>query len=231
MGVRIDNIEVEDTKMGNFSLAMQLRHRSTNYRWIQITVYGPENHDLSSIFLGELKVLNTWEPSLPKVFGGDFNLIRCLQDKSSENWDLKLMDMFNCFIDYCDLKEIKRSDSKFTWTNKQDSPIMVNLDRGLVSIPWKLKFPLSHTWSVTRVGSDHNLIMFDSGEDTPQRQKYFTFEQQWVLEDDFRELCVVTWDKCNKSIPGSTYSLDRWHNCIINMRQAMNGWDRRKKGE
>jgi hypothetical protein len=37
------------------------------------------------------------------------------------------------FIDLHQLQEIKRSGSRFTWTNKQIKPVMVNLDIILVS--------------------------------------------------------------------------------------------------
>jgi hypothetical protein len=43
------------------------------------------------------------------------------------------MDMFNNFIgDHC-LREVIRAGPRYTWTNKQDDPIMVNLDRFLVA--------------------------------------------------------------------------------------------------
>jgi hypothetical protein len=44
-----------------------------------------------------------------------------------------MMDMFNNFIgDHC-LREVIRAGPRYTWTNKQDDPIMVNLDRFLVA--------------------------------------------------------------------------------------------------
>jgi hypothetical protein len=51
------------------------------------------------------------------------------------------MDNFNLFIDLHQLQEIRRSGVKFTWTNKQANPVLVNLDRILVSTEWEAKFP------------------------------------------------------------------------------------------
>jgi len=55
LGVRGDILEVENWVTGNFFVEAQVRHRSSNLRWSFLTVYGPANHELSEIFLMELK--------------------------------------------------------------------------------------------------------------------------------------------------------------------------------
>jgi hypothetical protein len=62
------------------------------------------------------------------------------------------------------------------WTNKQINPVMVNLDRILVSTDWEARFPKCFAWSKTRVGSDHWLILLDTGENSSCGQKVFYFE-------------------------------------------------------
>ena len=52
------------------------------------------------------------------VGGGDFNLIRKLEDKSSGLGDLWLISTFNDFIDTSEIREIARTGPKFTWTNQ-----------------------------------------------------------------------------------------------------------------
>jgi hypothetical protein len=61
---------------------------------------------------------------LPKVLGGDFNLIRNEEDKSSDNYNNNLMNHFNDFIGRHHLREVVRAGSKYTWTNKQEQPIL-----------------------------------------------------------------------------------------------------------
>lgn len=58
-------------------------------------------------------------------------MIREEDDKNSETVSFQLMDIFNEFISTYQLMELKRSGQKYTWTNKRDNPIMVNLDRVL----------------------------------------------------------------------------------------------------
>jgi hypothetical protein len=92
-----------------------------------VTVYGPVNHELLSDFLEEVGTI-CQNCVLPLVISGDFNLIREMSDKNSDNIDFRLIDQFNSFIRDHHLRELKRSGQKFTWTNKQDKPILVNLD-------------------------------------------------------------------------------------------------------
>jgi hypothetical protein len=103
------------------------------------------------------------------------------------------MDKINMFIDLHQLKEIRRNGPRYTWTNKQACPVMVTLDRILISTEWEDKQPLCFAWSKTRVGSDHWPIFLDSGENSMNRQKYFFFEQQWLLEQDFFSMFEIMW--------------------------------------
>jgi endonuclease/exonuclease/phosphatase family metal-dependent hydrolase len=74
------------------------------------------------------------------------------------------MDIFNEFIGSYQLRELKRSGLRYTWTNKQNIPIMVNLDRVMFSLGWEERFPSSVSWGLTRIGSDHVPIVIDNGE-------------------------------------------------------------------
>jgi hypothetical protein len=104
-----------------------------------------------------------------------------------------LMSMFNMFIDLHQLQEIRRSGSKYTWTNKQTNPVMENLDRILVSTEWEHKFPLCFAWSKAKVGFDHWPIFLDSGENSGNKQRCFSFEEQWFQEPDFVEIFERNW--------------------------------------
>jgi hypothetical protein len=116
-------------------------------------------------------------------YGGDFNLIRNEGEKNSDNVNYTLMDLFNNFIGNHQIREVRRAGPKYAWTNKQLNPIMVNLDRFLISTDWEERFPLCMAWSLTRVGSDHSPIILDSGEQGEPRPKYFFFENNvcWCL--------------------------------------------------
>ena len=132
VGVKLDDKEVEDWFVGDFLIAVTIRERKTNFRWVLMTVYGPAQHDLSVDFLTETSGRLNGQ-TLPVVIGGDFNLIREPDDKSFMRADVGLMNAFNTFIEQFGLREIKKTGTKFTWTNKQDNPVLSNIDRVLVS--------------------------------------------------------------------------------------------------
>ena len=56
-----------------------------------------------------------------------------LREKSNGNVDVHMMEAFNDMINNTALRELHRTGSRFTWTNKQNPHIMCVLDRVLVS--------------------------------------------------------------------------------------------------
>ena len=117
LGIKVDSLEMETCSLGEFCIQMTVRDRVSNFRWEMICVYGPAQHDKSALFVEELNSI-CQNCLLPMVIGGDFNLIREASDKSSPNCDQALMYLFNNFIGDNQLREIKRSGPKFSWTNK-----------------------------------------------------------------------------------------------------------------
>ena len=117
LGVKSDVLEVENHEIKEFCICATIRGRVSNFRWNLIFVYGPAHHDLSHSFLEELDVYCS-AATLPLLLGGDFNLIRACEEKNSDNYNLPLMREFSHFIGKHQLREVTRSGSKFTWTNK-----------------------------------------------------------------------------------------------------------------
>jgi exonuclease III len=230
MGVCLETLELEDFSIHVFCIVMDVRDRRSNFRWRFITVYGPARHDLSVAFIDELKAICALS-TLPVILGGDFNLIREASDKNSENIDLGLINLFNEFIGDLQLRELKRSGQRYSWTNKRSNPIMVNLDRVLFSVSWEDQFPLSLSWGLTRVGSDHIPIIVDNGESLPSRPRYFFYEQQWAKEPNFSQLVIGKLMEAGSRCPEQCYSLDRWHGSLALLKSFLKGWNIQKMGE
>jgi hypothetical protein len=115
--------------------------------------------------------------------------------------------------------------------NKQSNPVMVNLDRIVVSTDWEAKFPKCFAWSKTRVGSDHWLIILDTWENSSCRQKFLYFEKQWLLEDDFSSKFGLNWKLVRKRFSGQRYSMDVWNGCLSMSRQYLKGWAANRIGQ
>jgi endonuclease/exonuclease/phosphatase family metal-dependent hydrolase len=142
----------------------------------------------------------------PCLLGGDFNIVRKIEEKSSGNVDIHLMNSFNDMINCSSLRELYRSGSRYTWTNKQNPPIMCVLDRVLVSGPWEDHFDLATVTTLPRLGSDHSPLVVDTGNSQAVQQRYFRFNNHWLQHQDFKEWVRQKWPKRFKADP-----LDHWH--------------------
>ena len=207
LGVKVDLLELEDCTIRDFSIEVTIKNRISNFRWAFVVVYGPTQHNLSNLFLDELDLICN-SNLLPLVIGGDFNLIRNMEEKNSDNFNHTLVAEFNNFTGRHHLRKVKRSGMKFTWTNKKDCPIQVTLDRFFMTCSWENQFPLCSAWSLTRVGSDHCPIILDSGEQGAPRPRHFFFENKWILHPDFHSLISQKWAESSLRRPSSCSSLD-----------------------
>lgn len=166
------------------------------------------------------------ETLVPVVIGGDFNMIRYGHEKSSGNTNNALMEMFNGFINDCCLIEIQRIGSRYTWTNKQDNPVMCVLDRVLVSPSWEQKYPLAKLRSLTRLGSDHNPLMLEL-EGKKGKPQIFRFEAMWLKQEGFREMVI------KKKIPNieDKEIQEFWKELKTEIRKVCKGWAANLEGK
>jgi exonuclease III len=76
-------------------------------------VYGPVKVNLKQQFLDELEgfIQNT---NIHVLVGGDFNLVRKIEEKSSGNANSHWMNAFNEFVARIELRELHRSGGQYT---------------------------------------------------------------------------------------------------------------------
>jgi hypothetical protein len=84
MGVKEDKIQVENWEIGTYFVRVTIRCRVLNIGWDILIVYGPADHSDFGAFLEDIGK-RCEEVNLPLLTGGggDFNLIRKDEDKSS----------------------------------------------------------------------------------------------------------------------------------------------------
>lgn len=75
------------------------------------------------------------------------------------------------------------------------------------------------------MGSDHAPVIVDNGESLPLRHRYFFFDQQWLMRDEFTKLVSDTWVAAEARCPELGYSLDCWHGCSVLLRTKLKGWN------
>jgi exonuclease III len=91
----------------------------------------------------------------PWIVLGDYNLIYREEDKNNGNLNRALMGRFRRLINVLGLQELPLHGRKYTWSNQQDTPTLVRLDRFLCTVDWEQLFPNCLLQSTASDGSDH----------------------------------------------------------------------------
>lgn len=227
LGLDHDKFLVTSWTAGTYFLSAKIANKADLHIWELCVVYGPADHARSAPFLEEIGRFTSMI-NHPLVIGGDFNLIRSEEDKSSGNINWPRINLFNNAIADMELKEIERVGARFTWTNRQLNPIRSVLDRVFISAAWELLFPLSNVRVETRLGSDHSPLIFSTGEDLIQKKARFFVEIQWFEEEGFPDTLKNKW--CSWvyafATPRGTPRgpMDYWHGISVKCRQYLRGW-------
>jgi hypothetical protein len=96
LGVKHDLMEVGAFQEGEYFTSALVRSKKDDFKWEVVVVYGPAHHDKSEAFL---ELSNKCQRTrVPIVIGGDFNLIRCAEDKNNDH---KLESSEDVQLFYC----------------------------------------------------------------------------------------------------------------------------------
>jgi hypothetical protein len=101
--------------------------------YVKFTLTSQLISNLSFILFMDRPKYKTKEETLPFIIGGDFNIMRKPEDKSSGDFDNKWPSLFNVVIESLDLREIVMTCRQYTWAGSGDNPTYEKLDRVLVS--------------------------------------------------------------------------------------------------
>ncbi|XP_039113723.1 uncharacterized protein LOC120249283 [Dioscorea cayenensis subsp. rotundata] len=165
--------------LGEFSLTMEFVAKKGNLRWRCTTltdVYGVGG--------------------IPWVICGDLNAIFNLEDKPSGNYNWEDISKANTFLQDLALQEPPPVGRRFTWTNNQEEPIWVKLDRFLINNEWLTHFPRVVQMSLPRLGSDHVPLRLEVGNHI-SRPRLFRYEWVWSTVEGFQELVQHWWSVNN----------------------------------
>jgi hypothetical protein len=94
---------------------------------------------------------------------------------------------FNTAINNLRLEELQLVGNKFTWTNKQDNPLLERLDWFFAFASLVTNYPSSLVKTSSRDVSDHSPCLISVSTDIP-RFKVFRFENYWLLHSDFMQV-------------------------------------------
>jgi hypothetical protein len=115
--------------------------------------------------------------------------------------------------------EFTRTFRSFTWSNNQEVPILVVLDRVLASVEWESKFPLANLKLLPKSVSDHNPLRVCFGGSTSKKKHVVRFEKWWFEVEGFEDLVKKSLDiRCR-----STKPMNIWQFKIRNLGKKLKG--------
>jgi hypothetical protein len=102
------------------------------------------------------------------------------------------MLLFNEAINALGLIELPLYGKKFTWTNKQPSPLLERLDWFFTSSCWTTSFPETSVSSLVMQTSDHWPCNITVSTSIPKGQ-IFRFENHWLLQPSSLQTAQQGW--------------------------------------
>ncbi|CAJ2658994.1 unnamed protein product [Trifolium pratense] len=190
--------------------------------WLLTVIYASprenERHDTWQLLRHLATSINK-----PWLVMGDFNEIAYPDEKKGgAPVDVKKCQIFNSWINDCNLLEVTTARTRFTWRgpkwNGRDR-VFKKLDRVLCNVDWRIKYHEGFAKVLPRVQSDHHPIIVSlEGHATSSRNRPFRFEAAWNSHVDFKDFLNSNWEKDTnivQSLHNLTIQLKKWNKDIF----------------
>lgn len=185
-----------------FVLAVRFTSTLSANSWTLYNVYGPCTGDDRITFTNWMYEMDIQDDEdCPLV--GDFNYIRCPENRNKPGGDYNDMFIFNDIIQKQNLIELPIKGRSYTWSNMQQDPLLEQLDWFLTSLHWTLAFPNTLVKPLCKSVSDHTPFVVIIETKIP-RAKLFRFESYWLLHPGFMDVVKKAWDRPVRSDNAAT---------------------------
>ncbi|XP_026383279.1 uncharacterized protein LOC113278735 [Papaver somniferum] len=114
-------LEVKESLVGDYSLSIYCVNKHDGFVWVLTNIYGPNKPHERADFWEELDNICGYL-DLPWCLGGDFNTIKCCDEKKNCNTITKSMKDFAEFISQHNLIDLPLKGARYTWSNGQTNP-------------------------------------------------------------------------------------------------------------
>lgn len=167
-------------------------------------MYGLLQLAQKSVFLEEIHNIKEWVGMEHWIIGGDFNLIRSLEEKKGAVRTISnISASFNKLIEELQLVDVRTTNRLFTWQNNRSEArhITSRLDRFLVLESTLIGEREIEATVLPAIGSDHWTICLEWGQLGEFVKRPFRFENFLFQHSDFQRL-VKEWWTCYKGVEG-----------------------------
>ncbi|CAN6251018.1 unnamed protein product [Urochloa humidicola] len=197
-------LTLTSSTMHQYSLTTTFHATASDLAFTVTNCYAPCHSADKVSFLQELSTVSS-TVSGAWVLLGDFNMTRFPSKRSNNNFDYTEAAAFNSAIDSMQLQEIPLLDSRFTWSNHQEVPILVKLDRFLVNNEWSITLPNSAVTSASAQTFDHCQLWLTTSTSMP-KPAIFRFNNHWLRIQSCHPVIHSAWHSVDNR-PFSTASL------------------------
>jgi len=175
----------------DYSISVELTSKHNDLVWVLTNIYAPCTPAGKHLFLGWLKNIQMPQEVNWRL-AGDFNLVRKPEDRNKPGGDIAEMFSFNEAHSTLGVVELSLHGKRFTWSNKQFSPLLVRLDWFFTSQVWTNVFPNSSVTSLAMETSDHSPCLISIGTTIP-KGKNFHFENYLMEHEHFFSIVQHGW--------------------------------------
>jgi len=137
-----------------YAISVEFNSQHNDSCWLLTNVYAPCQAEDKLAFLEWLKSIQMPD-NMDWLILGDFNLIRRPENRNKEGGNIMEMFLFNEAISALGLNEITLQGRKYTWSNKQASPLLEKLDWAFTSNSWLLSYLDTSLSALDMTPSDH----------------------------------------------------------------------------
>jgi exonuclease III len=149
-----------------FSISVKLTCNLSNDSWILTNIYVPCQPERRANFINWFANIDVPNET-DWIIMGDFNFISQPSDRNKPHGDVNDMLIFNEAISNLGLIELPMKGRKFTWSNKQQDPLLEKLDWFFTSASWTSSFPSTFVHSMINPTSDHVPCVVTIGSKIP----------------------------------------------------------------
>jgi exonuclease III len=174
-----------------FAQLVEFITKTNDQKWTLTNIYAPCTTEGRNYFLEWFKNIQVPDDYL-WIIMGDFYPIRRQENRNKPGGDPNLMIRFSDAVSKLGLVEIPLSVQAYTWSNKQQNPLLERLDWFFISQVWSLEFPGTKAKTLARDVSDHVPCLITIKTDVP-KPRVFIFENYWLQHNSFNSVFQKVW--------------------------------------
>ncbi|CAI9094743.1 OLC1v1030530C1 [Oldenlandia corymbosa var. corymbosa] len=195
--IGLRSTEVEDAANDDEVLHFQVKHVSAATSYFLSAVYAMSTQTDCGALWETLVSFRQNHPASAWIIGGDFNVIRSLEEYSGTLvQDYNAIEDYNECIESCGLLEAHTIGEDYTWGGmRQMGWVSKKLDRVLFSEEWEDLFLNTSIENLNRTSSDYCPMLLTFALQGDSKPRLFRFQNMWLRRSNFFHVVQENWEQ------------------------------------